>query len=245
MKRTLRNAIIVITLMFAFGAFAQEHEAAKPQEPTQGEHATNPNQTTDRELSKASEKAVGPEAEEEEEYVQLKQSASVRWIAKALGTTPKTAYWLLFITNFVILFGAIVFFARKSVPLMLKTRTAEIQKGIEDARKASAEATARLGEIESRLAKLDGEISSLKNAAEADFSVEEARIKQQAEEDARHVVESAQQEIAAATRTAQRDLKTFASELAVSLAEKKIKVDPQTDEALVRGFVAQLGKDGQ
>lgn len=244
MKKTLRNLLIVLTLLFAFGAFAQEHEAAKPQEPAQGEHATNPNSKPEGELTTASEKA-SVEGEEEEEYTELKQSASVRWVAKKLGTSPKTAYWILFITNFALLFGAIVFFARKTLPMVMRSRTQDIQKGIEDARKASAEATVRLSEIEARLAKLDGEIAVLKNTAEADFSAEEARIKQQAELDARHVIESAEQEIVAATRSAQRELKTFAAELAVSLAEKKIKVDPQTDEALVRGFVSQLGKDGK
>src|SRR5436190_22544006 len=108
MKKTLRNLIVAVSLLFAFGAFAQEHEAAKPQEPAQGEHATNPNQKPEAELSKASEKAEGPEGEEEEEYAQLKQSSSVRWVAKTLGTSPKTAYWLWFITNFALLFGAIV-----------------------------------------------------------------------------------------------------------------------------------------
>ncbi len=245
MKKTFRNLIITVTLLFAFGAFAQEHESAKPQEPAQGEHAANPNQTTDRELSKASEKVEGPEKAEEEEYVQLKQSASVKWVAKTLGTSPKVAYWILFITNFALLFGAIVFFTRKSIPLLLRARTQEIQKGIEDAKKASAEASARLSEIEARLLRLDGEVASLKSTAEADFSAEEARIKQQAEEDARHVIEAAEQEIIAATRTAQRELKTFAADLAVTLAEKKIKVDQSTDEALVRGFVSQLGKDGK
>ena len=245
MKKTLRNLIIAVTLMFAFTVFAQEREAAKPQEPAQGEHATNPSQKHEGELSKAGEKVEGPAAEEEEEYAQLKQSASVRWVAKTLGTTPKTAYWILFITNFALLFGAIVFFARKSVPMMLRSRTQDIQKGIEDARKASAEATAKLGEIEARLAKLDGEVASLKAASEADFSAEEARIKQQAEEDARHVIDSAEQEILAASRTAQRELKTFAADLAVNLAEKKIKVDQHTDEGLVRDFVSQLGKDGK
>jgi F-type H+-transporting ATPase subunit b len=244
MTKTFKNLFIVVTLMFAFGAFAQEHEAAKPQEPAQGEHVVNPNQKPERELTEASEKA-SLEGEEEEEHAQLKQSPSVKWVARTLGTSPKTAYWILFIANFALLFGAIVFFARKSVPLMMRSRTQDIQKGIEDARKASAEATAKLSEIEARLAKLDGEVTALKNTAEADFSAEEARIKQQAEQDARHVIESAEQEIVAATRSAQRELKTFAAELAVNLAEKKIKVDPQTDEALVRGFVSQLGKDGK
>ncbi len=245
MKNFLRTALIALTLFFALGVFAQEHEAAKPQEPAKQAEPANPNAKPEQELTEASKKAESPEADEQEEYVELKQSSSVRWVAKTLHISPAAAYWLLFITNFVVLFGAIVFFARKSVPLMMRNRTQDIQKGIEDARKASAEATARLTEIEARLAKLDGEVAALQAEAEKDFSAEEARIKQQAEVDAKHVIESAQQEIEAASRSAQRELKVFAADLAVSLAEKKIKVDHKTDEELVRGFVSQLGKDGR
>ena len=112
-------------------------------------------------------------------------------------------------------------------------------------KKASDEANARLAGIEARLAKLDTEVAGLKAQAEADFKIEEQRIQQQAAEDARRVVEAAEQEIAAAAKSARRDLKTFAADLAVSLAEKKISVDRDTDERLVNTFVNQLGKDGK
>jgi F-type H+-transporting ATPase subunit b len=59
------------------------------------------------------------------------------------------------------------------------------------------------------------------------------------------VIESAESEIAAAAKSARRELRTYAAELAVELAKKNIKVDAQTDAALVRGFVSQLGKDGK
>ena len=58
MKKTLRNLIIAVTLLFAFTVFAQEHEAAKPQEPAQGEHATNPDQKPEGEVSKAAESSA-------------------------------------------------------------------------------------------------------------------------------------------------------------------------------------------
>jgi len=57
-------------------------------------------------------------------------------------------------------------------------------------------------------------------------------------------VESAGQEVEAAARLAQRDLKAYAAELAVSLAEKRIQVDAATDRALVESFVGQLGQNG-
>jgi hypothetical protein len=39
-------------------------------------------------------------------------------------------------------------------------------------------------------------------------------------------------------------LKSYAAELAVDVAEKKIRIAKATDETLVREFTAQLGKDG-
>jgi len=48
-----------------------------------------------------------------------------------------------------------------------------------------------------------------------------------------------------AANAARRDLKAYAGELAIDLAGKKIRVTPQTDEALVREFTTRLGKDGQ
>jgi F0F1-type ATP synthase membrane subunit b/b' len=59
------------------------------------------------------------------------------------------------------------------------------------------------------------------------------------------VVELAELEIAAAAKAARRDLKAFSAELAVSLAEKKIQIDPETDQRLVSTFVSDLGKDGK
>jgi len=57
-------------------------------------------------------------------------------------------------------------------------------------------------------------------------------------------VASAEQEIEMAANTARRELKAYVAELAVQLAEKKIRVSKDTDEALVRAFTAQMGKDG-
>ena len=111
---------------------------------------------------------------------------------------------------------------------------------MQEARKASEEANRRLGDIETRLSRLDSEIVGMRATAENDAVAEEARIKAAAAEDARKIVESAEQEIAAAAKLARRELTNFAANLAVSLAAKQIKVDAATDQALVRGFAQEL-----
>jgi F0F1-type ATP synthase membrane subunit b/b' len=76
--------------------------------------------------------------------------------------------------------------------------------------------------------------------SEKEGAAEEERIKVAAAEDARRIMESASQEISAATKAARRELTQHAADLAVSLAAKQIRVDAATDEALVRQFARQI-----
>ena len=218
---------------------AKPHEAgtAQSQPAAPEKKAESPGQ----ELAEASEHAAG----EGEENAEFKQSASVRLLARITGLSLHAAYWLAIAINFVVIAGAVIWFMRSSLPGMFRARTQSIRKTMEEAQRASADASRRLNEIESRLAKLDGEIAAMRSQADAEAVAEEQRIKAAAEEDARKIVESAGQEVEAAARVAQRELKAYAAELAVSLAEKRIKVDATTDRALVETFVGQLGKDGR
>src|SRR2546429_9873366 len=136
--------------------------------------------------------------------------------------------------------GVIVWVSKKNLPALFRDRTASIQKAMQEARKASEDANRRLSEIEARLSRLDVEIGQMAAAAEKEAAAEEDRIKAAAEEDARKIVESADQEIAAAARAARRELTAYAADLAVSLAAKQIKVDTTTDQMLVRNFADEL-----
>jgi len=184
----------------------------------------------------------------EDEQAQFKHSASVKLVAKLTGLSLDGAYWVCVVLNFAVIAGTILYLSKKNLPGVFRGRTASIQKAMQEARQASEDAKRRLAEIETRLSRLDAEIGGMREAAEKDAVAEEARIKRAAEEDARKIVESAEQEIAAAAKSARRELTAYAANLAVSLAAKQIKVDANTDQALVQGFTNQLGpkagKDG-
>jgi F-type H+-transporting ATPase subunit b len=197
-----------------------------------------------RELAKESKEAAG----EEDETKTFKLSPSVHKLAQITGLSPEKASWLGIILNFVILALLLWFGMRKSIPAAFKARTESIRKGIEEGQRASADANRRLADVEARLSRLSEEIASMRTAAEKEAAAEEARIMAAAEEDKKKIVESAQFEIEAAGKAARRELKAYAAELAVTLAEKRIHVDPSADQALVRSFTQQLGatgKDGQ
>ena len=85
----------------------------------------------------------------------------------------------------------------------------------------------------------------MRATSEKEAAAEEERIKVAAEEDAHRIVESAEQEIAAAAKAARRELTAYAADLAVTLATKQIHVDAPTDQALVKNFANQLSNGGR
>ncbi len=238
-------SIFLALILFVAGAWAQApapaaSSSAQPQAQQQPE---NPNAAIGSELSKQSEEAE--HAEEHEENGQFKYSPSVKWFAKHLGLDPHRAYFVSLIINFGLLALFFWYLLRGRIPALFRSRTDSIQTAIREARAASAEATERSQAVEARLAKLDSEVSGIRAEAEKQAVLEEQRIHAAAEEDKNRVVESAKIEIDAIARNARRELKSYASTLAVDIAAKRIHVDESSDQALVREFVDQLGKDGR
>jgi F-type H+-transporting ATPase subunit b len=233
---TIVELLLVALLMFVganlMAVQAQEPPAPK-QSPTKGRH-----EGVGRQLAHESREAAG---EEEDETAEFKQSSSVQLVSRITGLNLQQSYWVCVVLNFVVIAAVIIWAGRKYLPGIFRDRTVAIQRAMQQAQQASEEARRKLAEIESRLASLDAEISAIRSAADKEAVAEEARIKAAAQEDARKIVAAAEQEIAAAVKLARRQLTAHAAELAVSLARKQIRVDPNTDQALVRSFAGQLG----
>jgi len=233
--RVLTFASAFLVCMFLLmGAGAQAQATGPSASSLSSEHSAK---STSAEPSKEPRESAG-----EDEQSQFKHSASVQWLARLSGLSLEHAYWLCVLFNFAVIAGTVGWFSKKNLPGLFRSRTASIQKAMEQARQASEEANRRLAEIEARLSRLDTEIEGMRGAAEKEAASEEARIKAAAAEDARKIVESAEQEIAAAAKLARRELTAYAADLAVSLAAQQIKVDPATDQALVRDFGQKLSQ---
>lgn len=239
-KQTVRVSLLALFALIFAGTItslrAQQQPA--PQQQQQEVKKAPDHQGIGRQLAHETREAAG---EEKDETAEFKQSASVRLVARLTGLNLQQSYWLSVLLNFVAIAVVIVWAGRKYLPGLFSARTAAIQKAMQEAQKASEEARRKLAEIESRLMKLDVEIGMMRDAAEKEAAAEEARIQAAAQEDARKLVESAQQEIASAAKTARRELTAYAADLAVGLAQKQIHVDAATDQALVRNFAGELG----
>jgi F-type H+-transporting ATPase subunit b len=233
-EKFVRPVLFAFVLMAAASFFV-----IRAQEPPSPQQQTNPDQNPSigRELAHETREAAG---EEKDENDQFKKSSSVQIVARLTGLNLQYSYWLCMLLNFVIIAWVIVWAGHRYLSGAFRDRTAAIQKAMREAQKASEEARRKLAEIEARLQRLDVEIAMMRDAAEREAAVEEARIKAAAEEDGRKIVTAAEQEIAAATKAARRQLTAYAADLAVGLAQKQIRVDPQTDRALVRTFASDL-----
>jgi F-type H+-transporting ATPase subunit b len=231
-------ALSVVSLTLASASLRAQEQPTSPPEQRQSEDSGKQPGFAQR-LTHETREAAG-EDKEEKDKAAFKQSASVRFIAKKFGISSETASFISFLFNFGVIVGIFVWATRKHLPGAFRARTAAIQKAMQEAQKASEEARRRLAGIESRLKKLDVEIGMMRDAAEREAAAEEARIHAAAEEDVRKMLESAQQEIAAAAKAARRQLTAYAADLAVGLAQKQIHVDAAADQRLVRNFVGQL-----
>jgi F-type H+-transporting ATPase subunit b len=240
LKKIVRAGLLALLMASFAGVItplrAQE-QPATPQKPQQADDSAR-QPGLGRQLAHETREAAG---EEKDDKAEFKQSPSVRFIARLTGLSVGNAYLLSVLLNFAVIAGLIFWACRKYLPGAFSARTAAIQKAMQEAQKASEEARRKLAEIESRLMKLDVEIGMMRDAAEKEAGAEEARIQAAAQEDGRKMVESAQQEIAAAAKAARRELTAYAADLAVGLAQKQIHVDATTDHALVRSFAGELG----
>ncbi len=253
-SRQIERALSIVrwalccVLFLVPAAAAQPSDSSQPADPSTSSRPDEPQfrkaEKKDerlhlgRQLAEESRQAAG-----EDETAKFKQSPSVRLVAKLTGLSLQHAYWLSIVLNFAVIAGALVWAGKKYLPGFFRLRGAQIQRGIEEARQASQDANRRLADIEARLSHLDAEIAQLRATAEKEAAAEEARIRAAAEEDARKIVQSTEQEIAAAAKAARRELAAYAASLAVSLAAQRIQIDRPTDQSLVRDFTGQLSAE--
>ncbi len=125
--------------------------------------------------------------------------------------------------NLALLFGVIIYAARIPAREYFARRRQEIQREILEARQAREDAERRLAEIEARMNNLDVELEKLRQQADQEAAAERERILEQARRDAEKIRASAGREIEGIGRTVRKQLREYAAELAVELAEDRIR----------------------
>lgn len=185
-------------------------------------------------------KIDNPEAEDAADV--YRHSPMVHSLAKMFGLSVESTSRLFETINFVLLVIAIVWGIAKLLPRALRSRTERIRNEIEQARVATAEANRRLAGVEERLAHLDSEIEAIRARAEQETLLEEKHLRAALEQEKQSIVESATQDIQAASKNAQSQLKKLAADLIIEHARRQIAVTPETDRSLIDGFLGKLNE---
>jgi F-type H+-transporting ATPase subunit b len=181
--------------------------------------------------------------QEQDESDAYRKSPTVVKLGAKFGMNADQSATAFEVTNFLLLAVAAGWALVKILPKTIRDRNSAIQKHLVDARTATEEARARLGSVEERLSRLDDEIAALRAHADQESAREEARIKASVEEEKKKILAAADQEIAAATMHAQKQLQQHAAELAIEQAARKLTISAETDRLLVQGFAKRLTGD--
>lgn len=147
--------------------------------------------------------------------------------------------------NLIFLFGLIYYFVRKPLSEFFSERRRKLRQELEAAARAHDQAEAKLQEIQKRLEGLDQELEQIRNSARQEAESERERILNDARAEADKLIASAQNEIESVTRAARQDLRKYAAQLAVQLAEQKIRaqMDEQAEQTVRERFFVKLSGD--
>lgn len=173
-----------------------------------------------------------------------KPSTSVTKLGGMVGMRPETSVVVFQWVNFLVLAAAVLYALVKMLPKAFHQRGENIQKNIVEARIATEEARARLAAVEARLGALDGEIAALRADSDRAAAEEEQRLHAQVETEKARILQSAEQEIAAASAVAQRSLREYAAGIAVDRAASHLRITPEDDRMLIEKFAERLHAEG-
>lgn len=150
--------------------------------------------------------------------------------------------WVWKVVNFGILVFILVKFLGKPLKNFLKQRTELIQKTLDEARQARELAEKALREVEEKLKGKDKEIEGIISSARQSGQKEQEFLISEGERLSKKIIEQAKVNIDFELKKAKEAIKAEAVELAMELAEKKLKdkLTPEEQEKLLEESLSKL-----
>lgn len=151
--------------------------------------------------------------------------------------------------NLAIFVIALIFAMRKffGVPEMFRDRKETIKRELAKAQEERDAALQKLKEVEERLARLDTEVTAIKEQSAREAVEERERIARSTETEIARLSEQALREIESAGKAARKDLRRYTAEQSVRLAEEIVRreMKPEDDARLIRNNIEELGGAAQ
>jgi F-type H+-transporting ATPase subunit b len=150
------------------------------------------------------------------------------------------------IINFLLLVVILFKFAKKPMQDFFRKRTELIEKTLNEAKEAKAASLKALQEVETRLKAKDAEIAAILAASKKSGEQERDSIIAESDRLKTKILEQAKTNIEFELKSAKESIKAEAVELAMELAEKKIKekLTKEEQEKLLEDSLMKIGGKG-
>jgi len=156
---------------------------------------------------------------------------------------PGLELWKFF--NLALFAGALIYVLTRKVKLgeAFKTRRETIKQELGRAQQERDAAVGKLKQIEERLARLSTEVSAIQEQSKREASEERDRIAKATEVEIGKLGEQAKREIESAGKAAKHELRVYAAQTSVRMAEEIIRREmrPEDDARLLQRNVQELG----
>lgn len=154
-----------------------------------------------------------------------------------------------FVNLFVFIAGALYLHRRFGRPIKeaLRLRSEGIKRELQRAREERDQALAKLAEVQARFENLDVEVLAVKEKAKAEAEEEKKRISSSSESEIAKMREQSKREIESAGKAARLELRKFAVQESVRIAEGILEreIGPEDDARLTSLNVKELGRAPQ
>lgn len=144
--------------------------------------------------------------------------------------------------NFAVLIAVLVWLGMKYGTPYFNGQKQTINQALDEARRHREDAERRSAEVQLKLANIQEDIEKFRRTALAEQAAEMERLRQRVTAEVEATWANASQNIETMGKHARLDLRRFASNLALELAEKRIRerMNPGIQAALTSDFVEKL-----
>ena len=164
--------------------------------------------------------------------------------AEAGHAPPALSDWLFRIINFAVLAGVLGYFLSKFLKDILVKRKIEVEKQLKEAEETKAAAKKRLAEIEERVHKKEEEVKAIIEDARMRGQREKAILIEEGNKARQRLESHAKGRIEQELKKAKEELHIEAVNLAMELAEKKIKkaIGSKEQDSLIEEYIIKIGE---
>lgn len=145
--------------------------------------------------------------------------------------------------NLILFLAVLTYFLRRPLSDAFRGRRENIRRELARAQEERDAAVQKLAEVQAKLERLDVEVTAIRDRAAKEAVEERERVARATEADVKKLTEQAQREIESAGKAAKQELRRYAAEQTVSLAQEMIRKEmrPEDDARLIKVSVEELG----